>query len=194
MSSPVRSLSHAVKAASIANKGQVVDVARKALQMQHHISVGISTGNRKPAIAGISWLTLQDFQDAITSLERARQPVIAALYGHSLGLAVDIASACDIRLAAADVVLGIMVGDYFQCRRSPPPLCTLICACSHHQEVKVGLAADIGTLQRLPKIVGNGSKARELAMTGRKFGAAEAKEIGFVSDVIPGSRQEVICE
>jgi hypothetical protein len=62
------------------------------------------------------------------------------------------------------------------------------------QEVKVGLAADIGTLQRLPKVVGNGSKARELALTGRQFGAAEAKELGFVSDVVQGSRKEVVGE
>jgi len=62
------------------------------------------------------------------------------------------------------------------------------------QEVKVGLAADIGTLQRLPKVVGNGSKARELALTGRQFGAQEAKDFGFVSDVIPGGRKEVIGE
>ena len=56
----------------------------------------------------------------------------------------------------------------------------------------MGLAADIGTLQRFPKIVGSGSKARELALTGREFNAAEAKEIGFVSEVVPGSRKEVL--
>lgn len=62
------------------------------------------------------------------------------------------------------------------------------------QEVKVGLAADIGTLQRFPKIVGNGSKARELALTGRKFYAQEAKEIGFVSEVVSGGRKGVVGE
>lgn len=56
----------------------------------------------------------------------------------------------------------------------------------------MGLAADIGTLQRFPKVTGNDSKARELALTGRKFGAIEAKEIGFVSDVILGGRKEVL--
>jgi delta(3,5)-delta(2,4)-dienoyl-CoA isomerase len=58
-------------------------------------------------------LTKQDFQEAISSLEKARQPVIGALYGYSLGLAVDIASACDIRLVAEDVILGIMVSNLF---------------------------------------------------------------------------------
>lgn len=60
--------------------------------------------------------------------------------------------------------------------------------------MNVGLAADIGTLQRLPKIVGNDSKARELALTGRRFEAVEAQQIGFISHVIPGSRKEVIGE
>lgn len=58
----------------------------------------------------------------------------------------------------------------------------------------VGLAADIGTLQRFPKVTGNESKARELAMTGRKFDAVEAKDIGFVSEVVRGGRGEVLGE
>lgn len=60
------------------------------------------------------------------------------------------------------------------------------------QEVKVGLAADVGTLQRFPKIVGNGSVARELALTGRVFSAREAKDIGFVSQVVRGGRGETV--
>lgn len=56
----------------------------------------------------------------------------------------------------------------------------------------MGLAADIGTLQRFPKIIGNDSKARELALTGRRFSAVEAKDIGFVSDVVQGGRKEVL--
>ncbi|ODN81746.1 hypothetical protein L202_02135 [Cryptococcus amylolentus CBS 6039] len=110
---------------------------------------------------------LLKFQAAITSLSRARQPVVCALFGSSVGLAIDIASACDIRVCASNVKFGIF-------------------------EVNVGLAADIGTLQRFPKIVGNDSKARELAMTGRPFGAKEAEEIGFVSEVAQGGRKEVI--
>ncbi|WVR06315.1 hypothetical protein IAU60_003345 [Kwoniella sp. DSM 27419] len=124
-----------------------LDPARKALHLREHIL---------------------DFQDAISSLERCRQPVICALFGTSLGLAIDIASACDVRLAASDSVFGIF-------------------------EVNVGLAADIGTLQRFPKITGNESKARELALTGRKFHAVEAKQIGFVSEVVEGGRKEVIA-
>lgn len=61
-------------------------------------------------------------------------------------------------------------------------------------EVNVGLAADIGTLQRLPKIVGNDSIVRELALTGRMFGPEEAASMGFASKVVQGARLDVIKE
>ncbi|WWC70792.1 uncharacterized protein I206_104744 [Kwoniella pini CBS 10737] len=124
-----------------------LDPARKAIQLRDHVL---------------------DFQDAISSLERCQIPVICAMYGTSVGLAIDLACACDIRIASQNTTFGIF-------------------------EVNVGLAADIGTLQRLPKIVGNESKVKELALTGRKFDAPEAKEIGFLSDVINGGRGEVIA-
>ncbi len=76
-------------------------------------------------------------------------------------------SACDIRYASKDARFSI-------------------------KEVDVGLAADIGTLQRFPKIVGNDSLARELCYTAREFDAAEAKEIGFLSKVVDGGREEVV--
>lgn len=150
----------------------------------------------------------QDFQAAISSLEKCRQPIIAALFGVSLGLAIDIASACDIRLAASNAIFGIMVSQ--SSVLWPPcafhlPRCTRTSSKSWQgwmkeeamlkwQEVDVGLAADIGTLQRLPKIIGNESKARELALTARKFGAEEAREMGCVSSVIKGGRKEVMGE
>lgn len=56
----------------------------------------------------------------------------------------------------------------------------------------IGLAADIGTLQRLPKVVGNDSWVRELAFTGRNFGADEALQFGLVSKVLP--REELLAQ
>ncbi|KAE8538750.1 hypothetical protein D1P53_005113 [Cryptococcus gattii VGV] len=123
------------------------DPARKALALHSH---------------------LLSFQSAISSLSACRQPVICALHGFALGLAIDIAAACDIRLCASDTKFAI-------------------------SEVNVGLAADIGTLQRLPKVTGNDSKVRELALTGRDFGAKEAEEIGFVSEVVNGGRAQVVA-
>ncbi len=94
-------------------------------------------------------------QGAITAIEKCRKPVIVAVHGACIGGAVDIISACDIRYCSSDAYFAI-------------------------KEVDLGLVADIGTLQRLPKIIAPGIMA-ELAFTGRKFDGAEAKEIGFVN-------------
>ena len=60
------------------------------------------------------------------------------------------------------------------------------------QEVDIGLASDIGTLARLPKISGNASLLRELAFTSRDFDATEARSLGFTSKVVQGGREEVL--
>ncbi|TKY87323.1 hypothetical protein EX895_004000 [Sporisorium graminicola] len=110
---------------------------------------------------------IRDFQEAISWFEHVEKPVIAAAHGVAYGLAIDIMSACDVRYAARTTRFSI-------------------------KEVDVGLAADIGTLQRFPKIVGNDSLVRELCYTAREFDAAEAKEIGFLSKVVEGGREEVV--
>ena len=110
---------------------------------------------------------LRDFQEAVSWFEYVEKPVIAAAHGVAFGLAIDIMSACDIRYATKDTRFSV-------------------------KEVDAGLAADIGTLQRFPKIVGNDSLARELCYTAREFGATEAREIGFLSKVVDGGRQEVV--
>lgn len=109
-----------------------------------------------------------EFQAAISSIERCSKPVIAATHGLCLGLAVDILCSADVRFAASSSRFAI-------------------------KEVDVGLAADIGTLSRMPKIVGNMSALRELAFTAREFSAEEALQIGFVSKVVAGGRDEVIA-
>jgi Delta3,5-Delta2,4-dienoyl-CoA isomerase len=85
--------------------------------------------------------------------------VICVIHGAAIGIAIDISSACDIRLAAQDAKLSI-------------------------KEVDIGLAADVGTLQRFPRLVGNDSWTRELAFSGRFFSAKEALEKGYVSFVL----------
>jgi enoyl-CoA hydratase len=96
-------------------------------------------------------------QAAVTSVARCPKPVVAAVHGYCIGGGVDLATACDIRLAAADAVFSV-------------------------RETKVAIVADLGSLQRLPRIVGAGHVA-ELAFTGKDVGAARAKEIGLVNDV-----------
>lgn len=100
-----------------------------------------------------------ELQESITAIERCRKPVIAAIHGHCIGGGVDLACACDIRMAAADAVFSI-------------------------RESRLAIVADLGTLQRLPYIIGDGH-FRELAYTGRDFSAEEALSIGFVNRVLP---------
>ncbi|WP_372052667.1 crotonase/enoyl-CoA hydratase family protein (plasmid) [Tistrella mobilis] len=94
-------------------------------------------------------------QDTVTSVERCRKPVIAAVNGPCVGGGIDLITACDMRYAADDAWFSV-------------------------KEVDMGLAADVGTLQRLPKIVGEGM-ARELAYTARKVTAAEAEAMRLIN-------------
>ena len=96
-----------------------------------------------------------DLQDSLTSIERCRKPVLAAIHGHCLGGGVDLVCACDMRYCSSDATFSI-------------------------KEIDVGMTADVGTLQRLPKLIGEGM-VRELAYTGRAVAGQEAKEIGLVN-------------
>lgn len=96
-------------------------------------------------------------QAAIGAVEEARQPVIAALHGGCIGGGVDLASACDLRVMAADAFIQLA-------------------------EIDVAITADLGTLQRLPHLIPGGI-ARELALTGRRMGAEEAARWGFANTI-----------
>lgn len=96
-------------------------------------------------------------QQTFTSLEQSRLPVIAAIQGACVGGGVDMVSACDLRYATQDAFFSI-------------------------QEINIGMTADVGTLQRMPKLVPEGV-VRELAFTGRRMGAEEALDRGFVNAV-----------
>ena len=96
-------------------------------------------------------------QAAISAVAQCPKPVIAAVQGYCIGGGVDLIAACDIRLASADAVFSV-------------------------REAKMAIVADLGSLQRLPAIIGAGHLA-ELAFTGKDIGAARAKEIGLVNDV-----------
>ncbi|EJT99158.1 ClpP/crotonase, partial [Dacryopinax primogenitus] len=133
----------------------------------------IGKGEDEAPRRAIKWRRhISQFQAAISSIEECTQPVIGAVHGLCYGLGIDILCACDIRYCATDARFSI-------------------------KEIDVGLAADIGSLARLPKIVGNASAVRELALTAREFDCREAERLGFVSRVVQGSREEVIvaaCE
>ncbi|GFP88407.1 delta(3 5)-delta(2 4)-dienoyl-coa isomerase mitochondrial [Phtheirospermum japonicum] len=97
------------------------------------------------------------FQRAVTAIEECRKPVIAAVHGACIGGGVDLIAACDLRYATENAFFSV-------------------------KEVDLGLTADLGSLQRLPGIVGYGS-AMELALTARTFSGSEAKELGLVTRV-----------
>jgi enoyl-CoA hydratase len=99
-----------------------------------------------------------DLQDTLTSLERCRKPVLAAVHGACVGGGIDLICCADMRYAAA--------GAHFVVK-----------------EIDLGMVADVGTLQRLPKIIGHQGLVRELAYTGRAVDAAEAHAIGLVNRV-----------
>lgn len=125
------------------------------------------TDPARRAVLMHDWLL--EFQAAISQMESCRKPVIAAIHNIAYGLAIDILSAVDIRYAEEDARFSI-------------------------KEVDAGLAADIGTLQRFPKIVANDSWVRELCFTGREFDSKEALEHGFLSRVVKGGKKGVLNE
>lgn len=100
----------------------------------------------------IEWL-----QDCFTAVEEARPPVIAALHGGCIGAGVDLAGACDIRIASSECFLQIA-------------------------EVDVAITADLGTLQRLSHLIPQGL-LRELTYTGRRMSAEEAERRGLVNAI-----------
>lgn len=97
------------------------------------------------------------FQASISSLAECPLPIIAVVHGHCLGAGIDMITACDIRIAAADSNFSV-------------------------RETRIGLVADVGTLQRLPKILNAGHVA-ELAYSAKDINAARAEKIGLVNDV-----------
>ncbi len=113
----------------------------------------LGEGNRQEAIRHF----IKGLQQAFSALESCRKPIIAAVHGVCFGGGIDLITACDIRHASKDASFCI-------------------------KEIDLGIVADVGTLQRLPHLIGQG-RARELALTGRVFRADEALAIGLVTEV-----------
>jgi enoyl-CoA hydratase len=117
-------------------------------------SSGVTEEGRKRAHM---WMMVQHLQDSFTALEQARIPVLCAIQGGCIGGAIDMVSAADLRYCSADAFFCVM-------------------------EINIGMTADVGTLQRLPKIIPDGI-ARELAYTGDRMPAQRALECGLVNQV-----------
>lgn len=96
-----------------------------------------------------------ELQASFNAVDKCSKPVLAAIHGYCLGGAIDLVAACDMRYATTDAQFSI-------------------------KEIDIGMAADVGTLQRLPRIIGDGMM-RELAYTGRTIDGVEAQRIGLVN-------------
>jgi len=150
----------AVRAIVIRGSGPSFSVGLDLMAMGSELAVLMA----EPNLAGERVLLheiIVRMQRAITCVADCRKPVIAAIHGWCIGGGVDLATACDIRLASADAKMSV-------------------------REVKLAIVADVGSLQRLPHIVGQGV-ARELAMTGDDVSAERALKIGLVNEVYPTS-------
>jgi enoyl-CoA hydratase len=129
-----------------------LDLGTMAADVQPLLVEGAMAGERRDLLD-----LIEEMQRAISSVAACRKPVIAAISGWCIGGGVDLACACDVRVASADAKFSI-------------------------RETRLAMVADVGTLARLPAIVGQGA-ARLLAFTGEDFTAARAKDLGLVTDV-----------
>jgi enoyl-CoA hydratase len=120
-------------------------------------SDGIQMDDQSPEGRAAILDTLAALQATFTRLESLRVPVIAAIHGGCIGGAVDMVTACCLRYATADAFFCI-------------------------QEINIGMVADVGTLQRLPKLIPE-AVAKEMAYTGRRLGSARAMAVGLVNEV-----------
>ncbi|MEI8127392.1 MAG: crotonase/enoyl-CoA hydratase family protein [Actinomycetota bacterium] len=114
-----------------------------------------------------TYQAIRDLQNSVTAIAHIRVPVIAAVHGYCIGGGVDLICACDIRLASSDTIFSI-------------------------REAKIAIVADLGTLQRLPHIVGAGHVA-ELAYTGKDFTTDRAERIGLINEAVEGGADGVLA-
>lgn len=105
---------------------------------------------------------IESLQRSYTAFERCSKPVVAAIHGPAFGGGIQLALACDLRVAADDAELSVM-------------------------ETRWGIIPDLGAIHRLPRIVGLG-RAKDLMLTGRRVPAEEALLIGLVNRVVPAGQ------
>lgn len=147
-----------VRAVVIAGRGKSFCVGIDLASLGSGGSINASGTKLSGATASLKQISVtRAFQDSISSIARCQVPVIAAIHSHCLGAGIDLVTACDVRLASEDASFGV-------------------------RETKIGIVADVGTLQRLPSIVSAGHVA-ELAYTGKDIDAKRADKIGLINDV-----------
>lgn len=149
-----------IRAVVLAGKGSCFCAGIDLMEMISEIPE-LMDKSQKGAIKWKLLPKISALQDTVSCIEWCRKPVIAAIHGYCIGAGLDIATACDIRLCSQDAVFSL-------------------------KEAAIGFVADVGVLQRLPLIVGQGH-ARELAYTAKNITARRAKEILLVNEVYESS-------
>lgn len=129
-----------------------LDLRTMAAELFPHVQKGNLAAERTKLLDLIA-----ELQRGFELVARCRKPVIAAITGPCIGGGVDLITACDVRIASRDAKFSV-------------------------REVKIAIVADMGSLQRLPRVIGQGH-ARELALTGKDIDAERAARIGLVNDV-----------
>jgi enoyl-CoA hydratase len=155
----------AVRAIVIAGRGPHFTTGLDLTAMGATLGGGEREGTSAAAKRRRLLAEIERLQRSITAVADCPKPVVAAIHGYCLGGGVDLITACDVRVAAADAVFSI-------------------------RETRIAIVADVGTLQRLPGIVGRGIAA-ELALTGDDVGAERALAIGLLNAVHPDAAATV---
>ena len=151
-----------VRVVVLAGKGKHFSVGLDLKTMGGGVA-GAGGGGSRASAAKRFYRDVKRMQGSVTAVADCVKPVIAAVHGYCIGGAIDLITACDIRLASADAFFSV-------------------------RETKIAIVADVGTLQRLPRVVSAGHVA-ELAYTGKDIDADRAQRIGLVNDVYPDAEQ-----
>ncbi|KAJ4157387.1 hypothetical protein NW754_009033 [Fusarium falciforme] len=161
-------LSHDAEVRAVVLSGAGDRAFTAGLDVQAATSDGVLNGGEQDVARKAKALRshIEEFQASISAMEKCEKPVICVVHGISIGLAIDIACCADIRICASNTRFAV-------------------------KEVDIGLAADIGTLARLPKLVGSTSWVKDVCLTARDFSAQEALSVGFVSQVHEGKEAAV---
>jgi enoyl-CoA hydratase len=143
-----------VRVVILAGRGQAFSVGIDIEMLASLQPQGRSAAQANQAL----YHTILRLQETASCFAKTSKPVIAAIHGYCLGAGVDLIAACDVRLASIDAVFSI-------------------------RETRMGLVADVGSLQRLPAIIGAGALA-EMAYTGSDFDPRWAEQRGLVNEVV----------
>lgn len=158
----VEALGHddAVRVLVVAGRGRAFTVGIDLAMFADPSLAGSGDDDQSSAAENLNlYKTIKRMQHTMTSLEVCPKPVIAAIHGYCLGGGIDLITACDIRIASSDATFSVL-------------------------ETRLGMVADVGTVQRLPKIVGPGHAA-DLLYTGRHIDAERGLNIGLINQIHP---------